>query len=137
MILTIKGILNKKEIKDKLTRVNINGLWMTAWTEKFPEFPFEEGDYVEGTYVETQNKSNAQYPYLNLETLEKKNKPNKLDERTAAKDQSIMRQACFKAACDAYEWDHKKEPQRQIDILIEIAKAGEEYVLRKEVQKEE
>jgi hypothetical protein len=40
----------------------------------------------------------------------------------------IIRQSCFKAACDAYEWDHDIEDRSQIRIILSIARAGEEYV---------
>lgn len=135
-MLEIKGVLDKIEHKDNYVRVNISGLWMTAWAEKFPEFPFEEGDYVEGIYIEKPNKNKPEFPYLNLETLEKKDKPKGWDEKQEIREIRIIRQACFKAACDAYAWDPKKETDRQAEIIVELAQAGEDYILGKKDSEE-
>ena len=130
MVNDIKGVIEVVEIKEDKVSVTIDGRWFTAWKNKIPIFPFVEGDYVEGTYTTKANLGNPDYPYCNLISLEKKDKPLGWTEKQEHREMKIIRQACFKAACSAYTFDSKKETARQVDIIIEIAKAGEKYVLQ-------
>lgn len=89
---------------------------------------FEKGDFVKGEYEEKPNPNNARFPYRNLKILEKAEKPKDYEEKQQLKEHSIVRQACFKAACDTYKITLEQGSlSEHIENILAIAKAGEEY----------
>lgn len=125
----VKGIIEEFDAPEKeggKTSLKINGLWFGA----FKKLEVKKEDYVEGTYTEKENPNNLAYPYKNILTLEKKEKPKDYEEKQDERQTKIIRQACLKAAASAHfirDIDDS-EAKDFTEQIIEMSKKFEAYI---------
>lgn len=110
----------------KWTRIKIDDKWYTAFEKvELPEL--KKGDFVEGSHLEKENPAKPMFPYLNIIDIKIAKKPSGYRDEGARRERLIVRQVCFKAACDSIK-SNTVSYYKDVEHIINLAKEGEKYI---------